>query len=134
MKKSAWICLLCIALLICGVLLMASRGMGISTGTCIEASNGRYLILLRGSPIAMHQRSGEENIFRNLDTGDKLLILHDGIAESYPGKTGVYLLLKLADGDASDVPEDVIGQLRELGWLNRPAENCNHHPWVRPGR
>ena len=116
-KKRLLIGILCVAVvLIAGALFMAKNRIGFSIGNCIEADNGRYLIVLDNSPIAMHQRSGKESMFPDLDTGDKIFIVHDGINETYPGKTGLYFILKLSNGNIGDVPEEIITQLQELGW------------------
>ena len=114
-KKRLLIVLLCIAvILISGLLFMAKNIFGFSVGPCIATDDGKYLIVLDNSPISLHQRSGME--IPDLDTGDKIFIVHDGIAETYPGKTGLYFILKLSDGNISDVPEGIINQLQELGW------------------
>ncbi len=119
-KKILLISLLSVVLvLILGILFMAKNSISFSTGACIAADNGRHLIVIDHSPVAMHRVSGEESIFPDLDTGDRIFVIHDGVAESYPGKTGVYFILKLSDGDINDVPAEVISQLRELGWLAR---------------
>ena len=110
--------MLCIVLLI-GVafIVAAASGIGISVGTCIKADNGRYLVVIDNSPIAMHQRSGDRNIFENLETGDKLLVIHhSGILETFPGKMGVYTLMKLSSGH--EIPQEIISQLTDLGWMN----------------
>lgn len=116
-KKRLLIVLPIIAvILISSVLFMAKNSIGFSVGHCIATDNGRYLIVIDNSPISMHQRSGKESIFPELDTGDRIFIIHDGIAETYPGKTGLYFILKLSDGNISDVPEEILNQLQELGW------------------
>lgn len=119
-KKRLLIGILCVAVvLIARALFMAKNSIGFSIGNCIEADNGRYLIVLDNSPIAMHQRSGKESMFPDLDTGDKMFIVHDGINETYPGKTGLYYIFKLSDGDIHDVPEEIMSQLQEMGWISK---------------
>ena len=119
-KKKLLIGLLWAAVvLIAGVLFMAKNSIGFSVGNCIAADNGRYLIVLDNSPVAMHQRSGKESIFPDLETGDKIFIIHDGIAETYPGQTGLYFIVKLSDGDIHDVPEEIMSQLQEMGWISK---------------
>ena len=116
-KKRLLIAILCIvAVLIAGVLFIAINSLGFHTGTCIVADNDSYLIVMDNSPIAMHPLFGYKRMFLDLDTGDKIFIIHDGIKETYPGKTGLYFILKLSDGGISDVPEEIISQLQELGW------------------
>lgn len=117
-KTRLLIGILCVAaVLVVGVLFMAKHSISFSTGTCIVSDKDRYLIVMDNSPVSMHQRSGKKSIFPELDTGDKIFIVHDGVAESYPGKTGLYFILKLSDGDINDVPEEIISELRELGWI-----------------
>lgn len=104
-----------ILLLTCGILWMAKNGVDISTGTCLIADNGRYMIIIDNSPIAMSIRSGDGTLFDGLETGDEILIVHDGIAESYPGITGVYFCIKLDKGN--EIPRDVVMELIDLGWI-----------------
>lgn len=118
-KKRLLIGILSVAvILIAGVLFMAKNSLGFSTGPCIVANNDRYLIVIDNSPIAMHSLLGQKSMFSDIDTGDRIFIVHDGIATTYPGKTGLYFILKLSDGDISDVPEEIMEQLKELGWIS----------------
>lgn len=96
---------------------MASHSMSFSTGRCIVTSNGSYLILLDGSPVNMSNRSGSEDLFADLQTGDKILILHGGIQETYPGGTGVYFCRKQSSGSITDIPIDIIESLSPMGWI-----------------
>ena len=57
------------------------------------------------------------NLFRNFAAGDKILAIHDGINESYPGSTGTYAVFKLSKGSAGDIPQEIADQLVALGWL-----------------
>ncbi len=117
-KKILLIALLSVVtVLILGIVFMAKTGMGFSTGVCIAANNGEYLMVIDNSPVSMHRVSGKDRGFPELDTGDKIFVIHDGIAESYPGQTGIYFILKLSDGDIRDVPAGIIASLRELGWI-----------------
>ena len=116
MKKIVAI-MICIVLLI-GVafIVAAASGIGISVGTCIKADNGRYLVVIGNSPIAMSQLGGNKNIFEKLSTGDSIFIVHSGILETFPGRTGVYLVVKLSSGH--EIPQEIISQLTDLGWMN----------------
>lgn len=112
-----------IAIILCTVLLIgaafivaAASGFGISVGTCIKADNGRYLVVIDNSPIAMSQLGGNKNIFEKLSTGDRIFIVHSGILETFPGKMGVYFVVKLPPGH--EIPQDIISQLTDLGWMN----------------
>ena len=65
----------------------------ISEGRYLEAKNGVSMIILDNSPVRMSNRTNQD-LFGKLETGNTILILHDGIAESYPGKTVVYAVFK----------------------------------------
>lgn len=105
-----------ICIIVIGVFVLAGRGFSPSTGLFLETENGN-MIILDNSPIVMSTRSGNDDMFADYNSGDKIFVIHDGIQESYPGGTGVYFSIKLADGYESDIPENVISQLIELGWL-----------------
>ncbi len=104
-----------------GVLLMNFSGLGISTGVVLKSDNGTCFLISHNSPIRLSDYSPDGNKFDSLSDGDKILVLHNGIAESYPASTLPYLTLKLADGTTEDVPESVISSLTELGWLGVDA-------------
>lgn len=119
-RKYGIIAILCvIVFFLTGIIWILKNSIDFSTGTCIAADNGRFLVVIDNSPIAMHQRSGKESIFSELETGDKIFLIHDGIAETYPGKTGVYGIIKLSEGEEKDVPVEIIETLKELGWITK---------------
>ena len=51
-----------------------------------------------------------------LEDGDRILVLHSGVLTSYPGQAGVYTVFRLGGGSASDIPEGVPEELRDMGW------------------
>ena len=120
-KKKLWKILISIVgvilvLIIVFIGVIAYKGLGISQGIYLEAKNEHSLVILNNSPIRMSARTGIVT-FENLETGDEILVFHGGIAESYPGQTGVYAIYKLHNGSPENVPQHVIEQLTELGWL-----------------
>ena len=121
MKRNKWIISIVIivavfVLAITGIIIMINKGYGISTGQYLEAKNGQDLLIRDNSPIVMSNRT-EKELFDDLDIGDMILVIHDGIAETYPGRTGVYAIFKLSNGAIDDIPKNVVNQLMELGWL-----------------
>ncbi len=108
-----------VLLFVLAVLFMAKNSLGISTGSYVLSDHGTSLIVIDNSPVSMHCQRKKDGLFEDLSNGDRVLILHDGIAESYPGKTGVYFVLKLSDGSIDDVSTEVISSLQELGWLSK---------------
>ena len=107
-----------ILVLIIGLLACFMAGKGISTGVCLVTDRGDCIIVLDDSPVVMGNQTGGEDAFDGLETGDRLWILHDGIQESYPGQTGVYLFLRRGEGGMTDIPIPVLDSLRELGWIS----------------
>ena len=91
---------------------------GFLEGRVLVADNGSCLIILNDhSPIKMTDRTRKGGEFLDLQTGDKIRILHDGVLLSYPGQTGVYYVRLLERGSIEDIPDDVIESLRQLGWI-----------------
>ena len=120
MAKRKWLIPICVILgllLVCmiAIVCMAANSLSFSVGRCLIA-NGHYMLVLDNFPIQMSNRTGNEDLFAKLSDGDKILVLHDGIAESYPGKTGAYAVCKLSDGTVGDIPYEVRAQLNHLGW------------------
>lgn len=121
MKKKKWLIpivafALIVVLLFAFIVVVTNKGYGISQGRYLEAKDGQAMLILDNSPIEMANRTDKE-LFNKLVNGDEILVVHDGIAESYPGKTGVYAVFKLKDGTIDDISQNVIDSLVELGWL-----------------
>lgn len=122
MKKRKWLILIAavsviVVLFAAFIGIMNYKSHGFSTGRYLEAKNGVSMLILDNSPIQMSNRT-DKALFEKLETGDKILVLHDGIAESYPGRTGAYAVFKLEEGSIDDISQDVLEQLREMGWLS----------------
>ena len=96
--------------------IFASRGYGVSTGVYLEAKDDTAMLIRENSPIVLSGKAAEA-CSGKLDTGDRILVFHDGINESYPGSTRAYAVWKLRAGTSADVPAAIIEQLMELGWL-----------------
>ena len=121
MKKKLWLIPvlaigLIVILLIGAVGAIEIKGFGLSTGRYLEAKNSTAMIVLDSSLVRMANKT-DKDLFGNLDAGDTILVIHDGIKQSYPGQTGVYAVCKLRDGTIDDIPDAVLRELMELGWL-----------------
>ncbi len=114
-------------LFIGGVSRIVAKGYGVSAGRYLEAKNGTAMLVLDNSPIQMSNRT-DKDLFDKLDIGDKIIVIHDGIAESYPGKTGVYAVFKLSDGKTGDIPRTVVNELIDLGWLETEEQSGGTFP------
>lgn len=121
-KKILVTCSVIVCVLIVGIFVFAGMGISFHTGRYLASDNGSHMIIMDNSPIVMSDRKNE-NMFKNLTDGDKILIFHDSIQESYPGGTLVYAYLKLSDGDINNISETVLRQLAEIGWTSAPARH-----------
>lgn len=88
----------------------------LSTGICLMTTNDKILVVVGDSPIEISNQSSDAGLFVGLETGDKVMMTHDGIDESYPAKTGVYKLVVSAKDCLDEVPQSTITELAELGW------------------
>ena len=96
---------------------LLNSSLGISTGHILISDNGTYFLIKGNSPVRLSDYS-ENGVLPELKTGDKVLVLHDGIAESYPASTLCRFCIKTGSDSFSDIPEDVISSMTELGWLS----------------
>lgn len=67
--------------------------------------------------------TNHEFMFRNLTSGDKILVVHGPTLTSYPGSTGIYFCIKLTDGDITDVPSKILLELYDMGWIGENEDN-----------
>ena len=100
------------------VFIVRRYSLSVSKGLYLSAANNTPMMIQMNSPIQLRNLTNNENLFDDLTDGDEILVIHDGIQESYPGATGVYTVFKLTDGDLSDIPENVLESLSELGWFD----------------
>ena len=118
MKRKQRITLVIVVIVV--VILAASTvlvAMSGSVGRFLRSDSGKPMIVCHYSPNSMSTRT-ERDIFRNLETGDKIWVLHSAVAESYPGKMRVYAVIRLEKGSIDDIPQRVLDSLRDLGWLD----------------
>ena len=103
-----------VAILVLGLVLggVTMRSLGSSQGRCLVTENGTVMLIKDNSPIVL---SG--NLPDGLSTGDHILVFHDGIQETYPGKTKAALVIRLGGGTEGDIPQTVKDSLTEMGWL-----------------
>lgn len=103
------------------VIISFNRGYGATVGRALVTDGGSYLLIDENSPIEMSTKSNKEDFFKDIKTGDKILVIHDGINETYPGETRAYLCIKLSEGTINDIDKNVISELSEMGWISAAA-------------
>lgn len=119
MKKAIFIFEI-LALIIVGYFTVtALNSTTVIEGYSLKCENDIYMIIdERGSPIRYSYNKALGTGVEKLTDGDRILIISDLINESYPGSTSAYFILKLGDGDISEIPEDALASLSELGWYD----------------
>ena len=116
MRKKILILLLSIwVVLVCVISILFSKGYGVFAGLYLETGDGVAMLIDNNTPIVMSSNHNGD-MFSELSNGDKILVIHDGIAESYPAKTRAYYIMKLNDGEIDDIPQNVVDELDKLGW------------------
>ncbi|MBQ3489087.1 MAG: hypothetical protein IJA86_00670 [Clostridia bacterium] len=120
MKKKKIYIIVSVCIFVCSVLSLlvaASLHYGYSEGRVLIADDGAYFLVLDDhSPIRMTDNSQRGGLFHELQSGDRIGVIHGGIQESYPGNTSVYYIRFLEKGTVEDIFSDVIHTLTELGW------------------
>ena len=106
------------ALCLCAGIL-AEKGLTFRVGRCVVTGEGDCLLLMDNAPVLLDGRTPFGRAFGSYATGDLLLVLHDGVRESWPGRTGCYFVLRLQKGGAGQVPAAVLDELAGMGWAVR---------------
>ena len=106
------------ALIIVGYFTVTTlNSTAITEGYSLKCSEDVYMIIdERGSPIRYSYNKATGTDVEKLTDGDRILIVSDLINESYPASTSAHFILKLEDGELSDIPEATLKSLSELGW------------------
>lgn len=117
MKKRKWILPLCIVvgvIVFCVVAVFAfgailsAQGFGISTGRLYFADNGTYLIDSDDMAMRVSDCTNDADLFKGYQNGDKVILFHNGVEESYPAQTGGYYIIRTSKGDGTYKPADEV--------------------------
>lgn len=122
MKKKKWVIpivsiITILVLIIACIGLLLHKGYDVSEGVYLESKDGSAIIVCERTPVKMSNRTNRD-LFDNLEMGDKILIIHDGIAESLPASTGAYAVFKRNNGITGAIPPSVIEEMIEFGWID----------------
>ena len=115
-KKSVVITGAIILLLALCVTVFLAKGLSFRVGRCMVTEDGRVLLLMEGSPVALSDRTPLGTAFARCHTGDLTLVLHDSVAETFPGGTSCYMIIRLQQGSSADLPSPVLNALDQMGW------------------
>lgn len=116
-KKLLLLIPLCCCLLLIAALLILRCGVNLTQGRCVVAVNGSILLLDGEEPICLSGVPDRQK--QKLASGDRILVLHGPLQETYPAGTRAYLLLRLEQGDLTDIPPSARERLTELGYLGK---------------
>ena len=118
MKKALLAAVSLVLIIVLGFFVVTARNSTtVIEGYSLKCENGSYMIIdERGSPIRYSFDKALGSDVEKLTDGDRILIISDLINESYPGSTSANFILKLEDGEISDIPEATLRSLAELGW------------------
>ena len=122
MKKKTFLIIFVFVLVITLLFLCVRAAMryGYTEGRVLIADNGAYFLILNDhSPIRMADCSWSGGLFGDLQTGDRIAVIHGSIQESYPGRADVYYIRHLEKGTVEDIYPDVIQTLKELGFFEK---------------
>jgi len=121
MKKRKWVIptiiigIVAIVIIITIGILSINR-LNVSVGRYMETTKGAHILIVDDSLIEISNYT-KRDLFENLDTGDKIIVIHGGVLDSFPGKTDARAIFKLQAGEMDDIPQTVIDKLTELGWM-----------------
>ncbi len=108
--------MLCIVAVIAFGAILSAKGFGISTGLLYFADNGTYLIDSDDMAMKVSDCTDDKDLFEGYQNGDKVILFHDGVNETYPAQTGGYRIIRLSKGDGTYKPADeVLGIVQTLG-------------------
>lgn len=86
-------------------------------GLCIVEKGGNVLIYSeKHGVIKLSNGTNDTKVFSSLSSGDKISVKCGLIAETYPAQTTISSLEVVEEGDAKDIPEEIIESLSDLGW------------------
>ncbi|MBR4992137.1 MAG: hypothetical protein IKY86_04000 [Clostridia bacterium] len=119
MKKKTMIAGAVFLILVLCLAIFLVKDLSFRVGRCIVTEDGRVLLLMESSPISLSDRTPLGTAFGRCRTGDLVLALHDGVMETFPGRTACYTMIRLGKGRSTDVPAIILNQLDEMGWIIR---------------
>ena len=110
MKRRKWIQAICIAVGIIALLMAAAAvtsmmGYGVSVGKLYFTESSTYLIDGTTSIIVSDQ-SRKCNLFDGYANGDEIILVHDGVEETFPARTGGFMAFRISKGDGTYKPSD----------------------------
>ncbi|MBQ8604001.1 MAG: hypothetical protein IJ410_04060 [Oscillospiraceae bacterium] len=98
------------------VLAFVQGSLGFRTAYVIKTVSDADMVLMEGTPVVIRDETPRKNAFEKYSTGDKILLVTDAVAESWPGRAAMHWCVKLDGGDYTAIPQDIRTALKELGY------------------
>lgn len=86
--------------------IMSAKGYGVSVGR-LYLSGTEFYLTDEGETMIMSDQSAAKSLFDGFNTGDLIFVIHNGMDESYPSRTGAYRAFRISKGDENDLPENL---------------------------
>ncbi len=96
----------------------SEAGYGVTAGRLYFSGDSVFLIYDNTSVI-VSDRSKRADLFEGYSDGDKIILVHDGVEESFPARTGGYLAFRISKGDGTYKPD---GELLGIGVIDTDCE------------
>ncbi len=115
MKKRKWllpVCIvggivtLCLIITVALIAYMGINGYGMTSGYLYIGETGTFLIEDNNTSMKLSDQSNGKNVFDGLTNGDKVFVIHDGVEESLPARTGAYYIFRIAKGNENYKPSN----------------------------
>lgn len=130
MKKRKWVlpvCIvggvisLCLVLAVAFIGYMGITGYGMTAGYLYIGDAGTFLVEDNDTSMKLSDQSAGKNVFDGLNNGDKVIVIHDGVEETFPARTGAYHIVRLSKGSENYKPSDEalgISTVHLYDWTN----------------
>lgn len=118
---TAGVLLLCAVAVLIAVGIISEKGFSFTEGRLYLEEDKVWLIEDSGGAISLSDRSKGKDLFKNSVSGDRILLLHDWLLETYPAQTGAYWIWCLEEGDGSYRPDDAVLGRVDIGWHDRAS-------------
>ena len=113
-KNTVGVALIIVSLLAIVFVLLISDGFNFTYGYYLETKEGPMLVRKDGHPISLTADAEE---FTETETGEKMLVFHGGVEDTYPARTEVKFIIKLGGASPDNIPASTLFSLRQLGWI-----------------
>lgn len=88
-----------------------------SMGICLITQDKQIIVVVDDLPIILSNMEKNQDLLNSLKTGDKIILTHTKISQSYPAQTNAYKISKLEENCLFEIADDVLNSVYSLGYL-----------------